>query len=148
MSNNFVAVEEATQGIDDFLEHWGVRGMKWGRRKSTSSTSSKSSTTEHESADSKTAKSLKSKKVKSMSNDDLQKLTKRMQLEQQYKQLSAQQKASNESKGRKFAKEVLGGVGKQVATEYTKRIAMTLIEEQLKSRGSKFAKSASNTTKD
>lgn len=60
------------------LKHYGVLGMKWGRRKQTRPMSE----------DAKTAKNLKKKKVSEMSNTELKKLNERMNLEQNYKRLN------------------------------------------------------------
>lgn len=61
------------------LKHYGVLGMKWGRRKQSRPMSE----------DAKTAKNLKKKKVSEMSNTELKKLNERMNLEQNYKRLNA-----------------------------------------------------------
>lgn len=128
---------------DNFLQQWGVRGMKWGKRKARTSDSEST-----ESADAQSVRKIKSKKVKSMSNKDLQDATKRLQLEDQYRQLSAKDKAAHASRGSKITKgllsattEIGGNVGKQLATDYVKRIATAMIEEKLRSSGSKYAKS-------
>lgn len=60
------------------LYHYGVPGMRWGVRKKTRNMS----------ADAKEAQTLKKKKTYEMSNDELGKLNKRQQLEQQHKQLN------------------------------------------------------------
>jgi hypothetical protein len=80
--------------------------MKWGvRRKNPSS---------RQSADHKTVSGLRKKKVSEMSNDELKKLTARLQLEKQLKDLSA----SDTGPGKKFVTEVLSQVGKQLASKY------------------------------
>ena len=65
---------------NDELYHYGVLGMRWGRRKSSKSTG--------QSEDSAEAKKIKKKKIDQMSNDDLQKLNRRQELEQQHKRLN------------------------------------------------------------
>lgn len=69
------------------LAHYGVLGMKWGRRKN-----------------------RKSKKddVKKMSDDELRKRLNRLQMEQQYKQLSS----SKATEGKKKAQSALKTIGK------------------------------------
>lgn len=91
------------------LFHWGIPGMKWGIRRRSSRGS-----TRPESEDHKTVKTLRSKKVSEMSNDELKKLTTRLQLEKQLKDLSA----SDVSMGQKIVQEVLGNAGKQLAAKY------------------------------
>lgn len=61
------------------LYHYGVLGMKWGRRKSTRS------------ADSAHVKNIRKKRVYQMSNQELRDVNNRLQLENQYKDLSSRQ---------------------------------------------------------
>lgn len=61
---------------DKELYHYGVLGMKWGRRKSRMS------------QDAREAKAIKKKKVSEMSNAELRKLNERRNLERNYKQLN------------------------------------------------------------
>lgn len=103
------------------LYHYGVLGMRWGRRKgSASSGSTKSSKSE----DHVRAKALKKKKLSQLSNAELKELNNRMQLESQYKNLKRQ----NISAGQKFVKDVAYESGKQLAAEYTKKYAKKGIE--------------------
>lgn len=94
--------------LDEALAHFGVKGMKWGVRRSKSQLSSHSEDA---------LKALESKRVASssgthaLSNQDLQHLVKRMQLEKQFADLGGQQKKS----GRKFVSTLLGNVGNQQA---------------------------------
>ena len=60
----------------DELYHYGILGMKWGRRKSRMS------------QDAREAKALKKKKVSEMSNAELKKLNERRNLERNYKNLN------------------------------------------------------------
>ena len=73
---------------NDYLEHYGVKGMRWGHRKNGSY-----------SKDSQEVRDIKkTKKMKAMSNDELQKVNKRMQLEATNRQLRSQ----NVNQGRKL----------------------------------------------
>lgn len=94
------------------MYHYGILGMRWGKRKGSSSKSTRT-----ESSDSKSAKKLKGKKISEMSNDELKKLNTRLQLEKQYKDLSP----SSSSKGRKIVSQILGNVGKELATTIIKK---------------------------
>ena len=58
------------------LYHYGVLGMRWGKRKSRMS------------QDAREAKALKKKKVSEMSNAELRKLNERRNLERNYKNLN------------------------------------------------------------
>lgn len=60
------------------LKHYGVPGMKWGKRKASSVSSS----------DHQETRELKKKKVSELSNAELQKLNNRRQLEKKYKDLN------------------------------------------------------------
>jgi hypothetical protein len=89
------------------LKHVGVLGMKWGRRKSRSESSAPSS-------DHTTARSLQKKKLSEMSNEDLKKLTARLQLEKQYKDLTK----ADISGGKKFVADVLQSSAKTIASKF------------------------------
>lgn len=58
------------------LYHYGVLGMRWGRRKSRMS------------QDAREVKTIKKKKVSEMSNAELRKLNERQNLERNYRQLN------------------------------------------------------------
>lgn len=81
----------------DELYHYGVKGMRWGVRKKPTNWSS----------DAKEAESIKKKKLNEMSNDELNKLNRRQQLEQQHKQLNP----SNIAKGILIAGAVAAALG-------------------------------------
>ena len=73
------------------LYHFGVKGMKWGVRKSRSSSGSsknKRSKTDGWSDDAKEAYRIKQKKVNQMSNAELKKINERRNLERNYRQLN------------------------------------------------------------
>lgn len=67
---------EQNSFYDDYLAHYGVLGMKWGRRRAKRSVSN-----EHA-----RAKSLKKKKTKYMTNDEIREYTQRVNLERQFKE--------------------------------------------------------------
>ena len=91
---------------DNALEHYGIRGMRWGIRRRNPSGK------EHK--DSSSISSLRGKKVNQLSNDELKRLNQRLQLEQTYKNLSAKDISS----GKKFVGDILLNAGKNVAAEY------------------------------
>ena len=79
---------------DDVLAHYGILGMKWGKRKARKGGSVK--------------KSKKSDPVKKMSDDELRRRLNRMRMEQEYKNLSK----VNVTNGKKKAQAVLRELGK------------------------------------
>ena len=71
------------------LKHYGILGMKWGRRKARSTgTSTKRKRTRSMSADAKEAKRISKKKIYEMSNEELRKLNDRRNLERNYRSLN------------------------------------------------------------
>lgn len=110
------------------LYHHGVKGMKWGVRKSRSGSSNrrrKSSKSE----DHIRAKQLKKKRLNQLSNAELRELNNRMQLESQYKNLKRQKVSA----GRKFVQDVAYETAKNTASEYTKKYAKKGVEHVIAS---------------
>lgn len=107
-----IAMSEATEIlVDNFLSHYGIKGMKWGVRRAGDSSSSSPA-----SADSKLATAAQTKinegGVRSVSNHELQLLVNRMNLEKQYSQLQIQNK-SQMDRGLQTTQKILK-VGKTV----------------------------------
>ena len=77
----------------DYLMHYGVPGMKWGRRKSQSSSfkSLKKKHIDSYSSDYQETRKMRRKSSKKLSNEELKKLNERMRLEQEYNRLSTSQ---------------------------------------------------------
>lgn len=93
------------------LYHHGVLGMKWGVRTDGKSGSKGSS---KRSRDSRVASSLRRKKLSEMSNEELQTLSKRLNLEKNVRSLNKRQVSA----GEKFVTGVLVAAGSSVATVY------------------------------
>jgi len=110
----------------DFLEHFGILGMKWGRRKSGSSIKSKEP--EKVSDDHTKKMDLKKKNLKTMSNAEIKSLNERLQLERQYKDLTK----TEISPGRKFVNDILSSAAKQTASTYVAKYMAKGVEELLK----------------
>lgn len=85
---------------DEFLKHYGVLGMRWGRRKG-----------RNISSDHSKVSSLKKKHISELSDDELTAVTKRLNLEKNYKQLNP----SKIKKGAKAVDGVLTTLGKITA---------------------------------
>lgn len=78
---------------ENFLEHFGVKGMRWGVRRDGSASAGKSKKNEGETSDdSRTATELATKVkaggTKALSNKELRTLVERMNLEQNYARIS------------------------------------------------------------
>lgn len=78
-----------SDAVDDFLMHFGIKGMKWGVRKNKPHPVS---------ADARQKQSIKDKvkqtKIASVSNSDLQAAIRRMQLEQDFKRLKTNEQSA------------------------------------------------------
>lgn len=93
---------------DIFLEHFGVKGQKWGVRKARGDRSSF--------RDRAKAKKLGDlPDIKKMSDADLRAAVSRLQLEKQFRELSKPPSNTFKAHGSKFAKDVLIQVGKEHA---------------------------------
>lgn len=131
LKDNMVSGEVSmSDKIDDVLSHFGIKGMHWGVKKS--STPMHSPSTDHASA---TAAKAKAKKggTKTLSNKELQDLITRMNLEQQYSRLVPPSGKSRLLKaGAKFAGDILIGVGKSQVTKLANDQATQLVGSFLK----------------
>lgn len=117
---------------DDFLQHFGVKGMRWGVRKDRSHPSSHGGSEDHNNAAAARAKARKGG-VKSLSNKELQDMITRMNLEQQYVRLAPPSKgAIILRKGSQVVGEILLGVGKSQATKILNDQATKLVAQALK----------------
>jgi hypothetical protein len=81
-----------TNEVTEFLEHFGVSGMKWGVRSRSSGSSSG-------------GRSGKQSPTAHMSNEDLQKIVTRMRLDQQYSELSSAKKRAGATYTHKVLKQ-------------------------------------------
>ena len=83
---------------EDFLEHFGVKGMKWGVKKSENRVKVANSSDHNE------TRAIMKKSVSAMSNAELQRVNTRRQLETTYSQLNP----AAITRGQKFANNALG----------------------------------------
>ena len=98
--------------MENELYHYGVKGMKWGIRRTPAQLGhKKNNKTRGWSKDAKRANAIKKKSVKQMSNQELRELNKRMQLEREYNQLNP----SSIQRGLKVAGTVVGAMGTAAA---------------------------------
>ena len=119
----------------DYLMHYGVLGMKWGRRKSLSSVikSKNRKRIDSYSSDYQETRKMRRKPSKKLSNAELKKLNERMRLEQEYNRLST----SQVNRGYEVAKKtvaIAGAIGGLYAisqSDYTKA-GKTLLDKAKK----------------
>lgn len=122
--------------LENILEHHGVLGMRWGFRKpGTGSPSSHKATTSHDAkrASSSQAKVKKAGGTHVLSNDDLQHLVNRMNLEKQYSSLSSSTKTANPVT--KFLKEIAVNVARKQITSAANDVAAKKIKAAMKAKG-------------
>lgn len=111
--------------MDDNLQHYGVLGMHWGRRRGDSSRLTRKERKEAErrrqeaalSEDHKKKMMIKSKKISEMSNAELKTVNERLQLEKKYKELSTE----DLSRGQKFVRDMLLNSAKNTASQQTSK---------------------------
>ena len=97
----------STRDVEDFLAHYGVKGMKWGVRRSEGSSGSSSKPPASEDFQKVTGhkQTIKSGGTKALSNRELQEVVTRMNLEEQYSTLKG--KEAQRSKGNVFLKNTM-----------------------------------------
>ena len=108
------SMEDST---DAYLAHWGVLGMRWGVRRGGSKSSSV-----------KVSRKAAKSKLSDIDDKELQDRVKRLQLEQQYAQLT-QKKLST---GKQIVKDILINSAKQTATTYVTKYMTQGVESALK----------------
>ena len=81
---------------NDVLAHFGIRGMKWGIRRTPEQLGHKKEKRDNRSEDRKEVDSLRKRSSKTLSNKELEKITKRMNLERQYSDLKRREISSGE----------------------------------------------------
>lgn len=93
---SYLKFEPAQNESDEKIVHTGVMGMRWGKRQARSVSS-----------DHKTYSNIRKKKIKDMTDDDLRKVAKRIQLTKEYKA----------SKLRKSGKKISELTNEEIQTE-------------------------------
>lgn len=131
-----LSADIVTQIVGDVLRHWGVKGMKWGVRKDRGSVKKgkmdkpeDETTTTKSSGGSSPSSSRSSgparKTVKQMSDQELRDALNRLQMEKQYAQLTAPQKANN------IVLEVIKSSGTQVARNVATQLGTAYVSRAL-----------------
>ena len=113
--------------IDDFLAHYGVKGMKWGVRKSRSSGSAGSANKVAIKKPTTTTSvpAVKPKPKPKLTDEELRRKIARLQMERQYAQLTN----SSSPKGENFAKKFMGTMLKDVVYPAAKDVGKDLLKE-------------------
>lgn len=116
------SMQQSSDPVEDFLAHYGVLGMRWGKKKAEvpASTDAKASIAIKEKA--------KVGKVKALSNKQLQTAINRMQLEQNFKRLAVNDKPAitrfiSSTLLEIGKREVQAAAGKAVAKAIAKKLA-------------------------
>jgi hypothetical protein len=108
-------------GVDEFLAHFGVKGMKWGTRRASTK---EAPSTEAARSTALRARAKKSK-VKALTNAELQEAINRMNLEQQFKRLSTNEKPAVT----RFIASTLQEIGKrEVQATIAKKVAKAAVK--------------------
>ena len=116
--------------MEDYICHHGVKGMKWGIRKDRykSSTISNKLKQKSNSVKSVIKKSTKKKtNIKKLSNEDLQRRVKRLELEKRYRDL----KKDEISEGRKLVGGILKTSGKTLGVAVATYVGGRLINKAI-----------------
>lgn len=142
---------EAVDPVEQCFEHFGILGMKWGRRRSTkelqaargkkdwegdSDKNSGKDSTEgskaiHKETDNEKYQRLSRMKVQDMSTQEINDWVNRTNAIANYNRLTAQQKEASRSKGQKFIHFVMD-TGKSIAIDASKEIAKDYLKTALK----------------
>lgn len=104
---------------DNELYHHGIKGMKWGVRRTPAQLGHKPS---------KLTTSQRKSEMKKMSDTELRNRINRIQMEKQYMQLTAPEVSA----GKKFVKDVLVNAAKQTATSYVSKYMNKGLEAAMK----------------
>lgn len=105
---------------NNVLEHYGVLGMKWGVRRAQNGRVTLG----------KKSKTQKPDPLKKMTDQELRNRINRIQMERQYKQLTAPQRSA----GQKIASDILVNAAKQTATSYISKAMTKGVESALKKK--------------
>ena len=108
---------------ESILEHVGVRGMKWGVRRSRSARYAAKA--EAREARKKSKEPSVKRSIKDMSDDELRSVVNRIRLEQEFKKLTYQPTIVD--KGKSFAGKIVSSVGTELAKTATKTYATNTI---------------------
>lgn len=126
---------------ENVLAHYGIRGMKWGVRryqnKDGSLTAAGKKRYSGDGGNAGTTKSTTSsssgrKKVSEMTDDELNRAVRRLQLEQQYRQLNPERVSAGQKFVSKVAKDVIIPAATTVARNAVQKVMQDAVSKALK----------------
>lgn len=126
---------------ENVLAHYGIRGMKWGVRryqnKDGSLTAAGKKRYSGDGGNAGTTKSTTSsssgrKKVSEMTDDELNSAVRRLQLEQQYRQLNPEKVSAGQKFVNKVAKDVIIPAATTVARNAVQKVMQDAVSKALK----------------
>lgn len=110
------------------LYHWGVKGMKWGKRRYQNKDGSLTPAGRERYGDDRNEDYLRARsktKVEYMSDKELRDVNNRLQAERQYAQLTEQKTSA----GKKAVVGILAGTATAIASEYARKYAKQFIDD-------------------
>lgn len=122
--------------LETVLSHYGVKGMKWGVRKSKKQLRKEAKARAAQESDdakaaSKALDKANKKGIQSLSNDELKSLNERLNLEQNYSRLAQDKgEASKVETGAKFVR----SQGGQVLLSATRSVATELVRREIEKK--------------
>ncbi len=106
------------------LTHYGVKGMKWGVRRSEAQLARAA----EKRGQKRAARDEQKNKIKNMSDDDLRSAINRMNMERQYAQLTG---TTNQQLGARKVGQIVAKEGGQVLTNAAKQVATEMVKREL-----------------
>ena len=120
---DFVKQSDSDNNAD--ISHFGILGMKWGFRKknpqSVSRKEQKRKANKKTAPDYNESQFIRNRNTKSMSNADLKKAVSRMQLEQQYRQLTQHDKSYARKIGEQFVSSLISSGTQLLVNDITRQ---------------------------
>lgn len=129
--------------MDEMLQHYGVKGMKWGVRRTPEQLGHR--TRKVASNDGRAGTAIKKKgaaavkrKSSPMSDDELQKRINRLNLEERYADLVSRQKARENSGFKSTAKKLLGNAAEDLGRQLLSKAVSKLVDRIAGDKKDKF----------